>query len=171
VLCRWHVRSSEKGGDEVGYGRKGKGTTVEVVVDAHGLPVAVHTDGADVHETRLVAPVLARRFVSALPARLGADKAYDSDELRGWLARRGIELIARHRANRVKPATQDGRKARRLKRRWKVERVNSWLKAFRRLLARKRACEQVRYEWHAANFEAFVHLACMVVLLRNLKTN
>ena len=164
MLYRWHVRSSEKRGDEVGYGRKGKGTTVEVIVDAHGLhglPVAVHTAGADVHETRLVDPVLARRFVHELPIRLGADKAYDSGQLRGDLARKGIELIARHRANRVKPATQDGRKARRLKRRWKVERTNAWLKAFRRL--------QVRYEWHAANFEAFVYLACMLVLLRSVK--
>jgi len=38
-----------------------------------------------------------------------ADKAYDSDALRERLARRGIELIAPHRSNRKKPATQDGR--------------------------------------------------------------
>ena len=131
-----------------------------VIVDAHGLPIAIHTERADVHETKLVQPALDRRFVRQLPQRLGGDKAYDSDVLRNTLARQDIELIARHRANRIKPATQDGRKARRLARRWKVERTNAWLKAFRRL--------RVRYEWRAANFEALVLLACAIVLLRNL---
>jgi transposase len=131
-----------------------------VIVDAHGLPIAIHTDSAGVHETKLVQSALDRRFVGALPARLGGDKAYDSDKLRQALAKQGIELIARHRQGRAKPATQDGRKARRLARRWKVERANAWLKAFRRL--------RVRHEWHAVNFEALVLLACAMVLLRNL---
>ncbi len=46
------------------------------------------------------------------------DKAYDSDPLDAELAAEGIELIAPHRRNRKKPATQDGRKLRRYKRRW-----------------------------------------------------
>jgi len=53
-------------------------------------------------------------------------------------------MIAAHRKGRKKPKTQDGRKARRLKRRWKVERCNAWLKAYRRL--------RVRHEWHVENF-------------------
>jgi IS5 family transposase len=106
------LANQQRGGDYVGYGRKGKGTTVAVVVEANGLPVAVHTNQADIHETKLVQPALDGRFVSGLPKRLGGDKAYDSDTLRSELAKQGIELIARHRANRTKPATQDGRKAR-----------------------------------------------------------
>ncbi len=46
--------------------------------------------------------------------------------------RRGIELIAPHRSNRKKPATQDGRALRRYKRRWIIERTNAWLGNFRR---------------------------------------
>jgi transposase len=65
-----------------------------------------------------------------------ADKAYDSDALRGRLARRGIELIAPHRSNRKKPAMQDGRALRRYKRRWIIERTNPWLGNFRRSVVR-----------------------------------
>jgi len=49
------------------------------------------------------------------------DKAYDSDPLDERLRAEGIELIAPHKTNRVKPATQDGRKLRRYQRRWKIE--------------------------------------------------
>jgi IS4 transposase len=60
--------------------------------------------------------------------------------------------------NRTKPKTQDGRKLRRYKRRWKVERLFAWLQNFRRLV--------VRYERHADNFLAFLLLACSIILLR-----
>jgi len=36
---------------------------------------------------------------------------------------RGVELIAPHKKNRVKPTTQDGRVLRRYKKRWRVERL------------------------------------------------
>ncbi len=129
-----------------------------MIVEARGLPIAACVAGAHIHETQLVEPVLKARFVEALPERLGGDRAYDSDPLDEKLAQQGIEMIAHHRANRKKPKTQDGRKARRLGRRWKVERCNAWLKAFRRL--------RVRHEWHVENFLGLVHLACALVLLR-----
>lgn len=40
------------------------------------------------------------------------------------LAARGIEMLAPHRSSRRKPKTQDGRKLRRYKQRWKIERLN-----------------------------------------------
>jgi hypothetical protein len=52
-------------------------------------------------------------------------EAYDSDALDAELAAKGVELIARHKRNRVKAATrcreEDKGKLRRYKRRWKVE--------------------------------------------------
>jgi len=53
-------------------------------------------------------------------------KACDSDKLDEAMAHRGIEVIAPHRSNRKSDndnKTQDGRKLRRYKRRWKVERT------------------------------------------------
>jgi len=69
-------------------------------------------------------------------------------------------MIAPHRAGRKKGRTQDERKLRRYKRRWKVERLFAWLGNFRRLV--------VRYERRADNYLGFVRVACMVILLRYL---
>jgi transposase len=82
------------------------------------------------------------------------------DPLDAVLGGRGIEMIAPHRNNRKKGKTQDGRKLRRYKRRWKIERPFAWLGNFRRLV--------VRYERRAENYLGFVRLGCIVILLRYL---
>jgi transposase len=97
-------------------------------------------------------------FLDEDPERLIGDKAYDSDKLDATLKERGIELIAPNRKGRGK--TQDGRRLRRYERRWKVERLFAWLGNFRRLV--------VRYERRALNFLGFVHLGCILILLRAL---
>jgi transposase len=66
--------------------------------------------------------------------------------------------VTNHLRNRKKPATQDGRPLRRYHRRYKVERLFAWLQNFRRLV--------VRYEYHLENFLGFVHLGCILILLR-----
>ena len=88
------------------------------------------------------------------------DKAYDSDPLDASLRSRGVEMVSPHKKNRKKPTTQDGRRLRRYKRRFKVERFFSWLGDFRRLV--------VRWEYHAANYLGFVHLACIRILIEYL---
>jgi transposase len=104
-----------------------------------------------------VEATLASRFILAAPQRLIGDRAYDSDPLDEKLRVEGIELIAPHKSNRVRPATQDGRKLRRYSRRWKIERLNAWLQNFRRVL--------VRYEHIAENYLGWLHLACIILLL------
>jgi transposase len=93
---------------------------------------------------------------------LVGDRAYDFDPLDAQLEAEGIEMNAPHRRrrNRKQPKTRDGRKLRRYKRRWKVERLFAWLGNFRRLV--------VRYERRAENYLGFVHLGCVVILLRYL---
>jgi transposase len=98
-------------------------------------------------------------FTEELPERLIGDKAYDSDPLDDKLAENGVELIAPHRSNRKKPRTQDGRKLRRYRRRWKVERLFAWLQNYRRIL--------VRFDRLVENYIGFVHLGCLVILLRH----
>ena len=128
------------------------------VTDRNGYPGAVAIAAANRHETQLVSTVLSARFTNDLPEKLIGDKAYDSDPLDRQLHAIGIDLIAPHRDNRKRPATQDGRKLRRYRKRWKVERLFAWLQNFRRLI--------VRYEYHDRNFLGFVQLGCMVILLR-----
>jgi transposase len=130
------------------------------VADAAGLPVAVCLASASPHEVKLAETALDSLFISGMPEKLIGDKAYDSDTLDDdLLKKQGVEMIAPHRRNRKKPKTQDGRKLRRHKRRWKVERLFAWLQNFRRLV--------VRYERHADNFLAFLLLACSIILLRS----
>ena len=94
------------------------------------------------------------------PHRVIADRAFDSDALDRSLAEYGVEVIAPHRKNRKpKNKTQDGRKFRRYTRRWKVERFFWWLCNFRRLL--------IRHERSARSYEAFAHLATIIILIRN----
>lgn len=85
------------------------------------------------------------------------DRAADCDPLRARLAMQGVELICHHRGNRRKPPPQDGRAARRLKRRYRIERSISWLFNNRRLV--------VRYEHHDRLFLGFATLSCVLQLI------
>ncbi|MGV3538533.1 MAG: IS5 family transposase [Rufibacter sp.] len=150
---------AKKGGPSVGKTKRGKGTKIMAVSDAGGLVLSVPVESASPHEVNLVGKVLKERFIEPLPEKLIGDKAYDSGPLDEALRQQGIELIAPHRANRVKPKTQDGRKLRRYKRRWKIERFFAWLFNYRRCVT--------RYEYKAENFKAFILLACMMILLKS----
>jgi transposase len=140
-----------------------------VVVDGQGLPLGDHLHSASPAEVRLAEATLATIRVGRRhrpgrprqkPERVITDGGYDSDPLRARLRRRGIELICPHKKNRVRPATQDGRKLRRYKRRWIVERTIGWLGNFRRLV--------VRYDRSLTIYGAFFHIACFMIVLRRV---
>lgn len=129
------------------------------IADARGLPIAVGIASASPHEITLLEETIDNAFLRAVSPRLIGDRAYDSDPVDEKLRReRGIDLIAGHRRNR-KTVTQDGRPLRRVKRRWKVERLFAWLQNYRRLVT--------RWERHEENFLGFVHLGCIAILLRH----
>jgi transposase len=148
----------KKGGQCVGKTRRGKGTRILLLSDAGGLPWGAQIASASPNEVTLVEPLLQARRLHRLPKNFLYDAAADSDPLRSRLLKRGIQLICPHRYNRVKPRTQDARRFRRYRRRYKIERTISWLQRFRRLV--------VRYEYHAHLFLGFVQLACLLILLR-----
>ena len=106
----------------VGKTKRGKGSKIMRVTEAGGVVLSIAIVSASPHEVTLVGKALEERFVDELPEKLIGDKAYDSDVLDECLKQEGIELIAPHRSGRKKKATQDGRKLRRYKRRWKAER-------------------------------------------------
>jgi transposase len=128
------------------------------VADGAGFPLAIYATSASPHEVRLVSVTIEHRLIQEVPEKLIGDKAYDSDPLDAELAQLGIELIAPHKRNRKKAKTQDGRKLQRYKRRWKVERLFAWMHNYRRVV--------VRYEYYLDNFLGFVHLACILILLK-----
>jgi len=159
MLCGRDICSGQKRGRLVGKTKRGKGTKIMGIADGHGLPVALRTESAAPAEVKLVEPTLEQRIVADVPERLIGDKAYDSDRLdQALMQNYGTEMIAPNRAKRTQ--TQDRRPLRRYLRRWKIERLFAWLFNFRRLV--------VRYEYHAENFQGFLHLAAAIILLRYL---
>jgi transposase len=88
------------------------------------------------------------------------DRGYDSNALRQQLAKRGIEPIIPARSNNPHATYQDGRKLRRYRHRWIVERTFAWLGNFRRLV--------VRYDRSIVVYAGFFHLACAMLTLRRV---
>jgi len=136
-----------------------------VVVDGQGVPLGKLLASASPAEVKLLPRTLAtvrvprtgRGRPRSRLCRVIADKGYDSDRARRELKRRGSELICPHRKNRRRPPLQDGRKLRRYRKRWKVERTFAWLGNYRRLV--------VRYEHHIQMYSTFsMSLACSSLL-------
>ena len=128
------------------------------IADASGLPVSLWAGPANTHECKLVEKTVDARFVKGKPRNLIGDMAYDSDQLDQKLKTQRIKLIAPHRRNRRRKATQDGRTLRRYVRRWKVERLFAWLQNYRRC--------GTRYDYYLENYLGFVQLACIVILTK-----
>src|ERR1017187_8436398 len=116
-----------------------------VLVDGQGIPLGAQLASASPAEVTLPestvaavrVPCWGRGRPRQKPKRIIADRAYDSNPLRDRLQKRGIELLVPHRRNRKRWWRQDGRKLRRYRKRWKVERTFAWLQNFRRLLVRQ----------------------------------
>lgn len=164
-ISGWQFCASQKGGAAVGKTKRGKGTKWMVLVDGQGLPLGVRLESASPGEATLAEATLKEVRVPRAkgrprqnPKRVIADRAYDSDPLRERLKKRGIELIAPYRKNNKQRSYEDGRKLRRYKRRWIIERTNAWFGQFRRLL--------VRHEQLLATYRAFFYLACLWITLR-----
>jgi transposase len=131
-----------------------------VLADGAGTPVGVGVASASPAEVSLALPVVENLLEEYAPVRLIGDLGYDSNRLRAELARRGIEPVIPARSNSRNATHQDGRKLRRYRRRWTIERTNAWLQNFRKLT--------IRYERRVMIFLGFVHLACAMIALRRI---
>lgn len=153
----------------MGKTKRGKGTKLMVLADGAGLALGVCVSAASPAEVKLLertrdaVKVKRRRGQKRRPhqpERLSAARGYASNAARALLVKREVEPLIPARSNNRVAAHQDGRKLRRYKRRWSIERTNSRLQNFRRLVARD--------ERKLKNFEALVHLACALVALKKV---
>jgi transposase len=140
-----------------------------VVVDGAGTPLGAYLEAASPSEVTLLEKTLDTVAVGRRgkpgrprkrPDRLVADRGYDSNRLRAALVRRGIEPIIPARRNNRRATHQDGRKLRRYRHRWIVERTFAWLGHFRRLV--------VRYERLVVTYSGLFHLACAMLTLKRV---
>ncbi|MCF3181410.1 IS5 family transposase, partial [Streptomyces polychromogenes] len=135
-----HIRAL-KGGDHVGpspVDRARPGSKHHLIVDRHGIPLAVTLTGGNRHDVTQLLPLLdaippirgLRGRPRCKPRRLYADRGYDFDKYRRLLWRRGINPVIARRG--VAHGSGLG------KVRWVVERAFAWLHQCKRL--------RIRYE-------------------------
>lgn len=149
---------SNIGGDKYGYGWKGKGSNIVLLLNENSAPISILLESAQPHEIRHLETILEHVDEGQLPEKMIGDTAYDSDKHDKILEEKFcVELIAPHRSNRVN-LTQDGRKLRRYKRRYKVEQFFAHLQNFRRVVT--------RYEKISQNFLNFLYLASACILIK-----
>lgn len=140
-----------------------------IATDGQGIPIGLLIESASTHEVKLLERTLREVSIKAKgkpgrprkkPKRVIADKAYDSNDARRKLSKIGIEPIIPARHNNANASHQDGRKLRRYRHRWTVERTISWIQNCRRLV--------VRYERSWEHWLSFIYLACGMLVLRRV---
>ena len=130
---------------------------LEVVIDKSGLPLGMAAAGANVSEQHLLMPALNDVPVPVPDGTpVVADKGHDSDPLRDEMQAAGFEPVIPHRNSRVKPSRNDGRRLRRYRHRWVVERTNSWLHCYRALAVR---WSYFSFMYVGLVYLSFIHMA------------
>jgi len=151
-------------GDQVGpspVNRAHPGSKHHLIVEAHGIPLAVTLTAGNRHDVTQLLPLLdaippirgRRGRPRRRPRELFADRGYDYDKYRRLLRERGITArIARR-------GTTHGSGLGKI--RWVVERGFAWLHAYKRL--------RTRYERRADIHLGLLQLACALICHRHLK--
>jgi IS5 family transposase len=155
------------GGEEIAYGRKGKGILIHSLTDGAGMPLSTRTTPANGDERAQVIPLLdalhVRTGKRGRPRKrlrvLAMDKGYDAKDLRHRLRRRGIrpqipKRVWKSRKPRGRPIKKDVP-------RYQAERTFAWFqRKYRRLV--------VRWERLAACFNAFLAMAMIHMWVHKL---
>jgi len=125
------------------------------------VPIAVVVAGANRHDMKLAGQTLKSIVIERPkptrkhPQNMCMDKGYDFPEVDELVAGWGYTAhIARRGVDQSKSKRVPGYRARR----WVVERTNSWMNRFRRLL--------IRWEKKRKNYLAMIHLACAWITYR-----
>jgi putative transposase len=133
-----------------------------ILVEASGGPLSVVVDGANIHDTKLLAATLEAVVVEQAkptdkaPQYLCLDKGYDNPT--------GEEAVSRHgytpHIRRIGEEKLDSTRSRKRypARRWVVERTLAWLSKCRAIL--------VRYDKKARNYLGMLKLACILLWYR-----
>ena len=151
--CSWRKRGNQNQ-EALGRSRGGFSTKIHLRTNAQGNPLTFDVTGGEAHEVKGYDALM--ELCDLHPDKLLGDKGYDSDEIRGDLAARGIEPVIPARSNRKTSITYD-REA--YKRRNLIERCVNRLKQFRRVAT--------RYEKTA---RAFVSMLCIAATRLWIKT-
>lgn len=166
----WQAVDAMMGKARMGGGKRGpnptdrakQGTKKSLHVERSGGPLGLAVEGANVHDTKLLAPTLEATVIErpdpeALPQHLCLDKAYDNPTGTAACEAGGyIPHIRRIGEEKLDDAGEKSHPARR----WVVERTLAWLSKCRAIL--------VRYDKKPENYEGLIQLACALLWSRRL---
>jgi putative transposase len=137
------------------------GTQRSVLTDGSGVPIGLAVDGANRHDFKLTRETIERIAIerpdppAEAPQGMCLDKGYDDDEVRDLLSEFGFTAHIHARGAEAQALKQEtGFTARR----WVVERTQSWMNRFRRVL--------IRWDKKVRNYLGFLHLACAYITYR-----
>lgn len=132
-----------------------------LLTEGAGVPIGVAVDGANRHDSKMVAttlesiPIKRPRATRKDPQGICLDKGYDFDSVRALVKEFGYTA---HIKARGEEATAIKRCVRFKARRWVVERTHSWMNRFRRILT--------RWEKKMENYLGLLHLVCAIITYR-----
>lgn len=140
------------------------GTKRHVLTDGQGIPLSVVITAANTYDMKAAMHTLdniaVKRPFSKIYRKnqnLCLDKGYDFQEIENEVIEKGYLPHIRHRGEQSIMKDSNHHHA---KRRWVVERTNSWHNRFRKLL--------VRYEKKLENYFALVCLGCCILIYRRI---
>lgn len=136
----------------IGISRGGRSTKIHAIVDALGNPIHVQLSAGSVHDSTVAEEML--NTVQITGSTVLADKAYGAWKLREYIANCDADFCIPPKSNETDPWFCDWWL---YKERHLVETFFLKLKEFRRVAT--------RYDKLAKRFLAFVHLACIRILL------
>lgn len=133
-----------------------------MLIDGAGVPLAIVAAGANTHDCKLNAQTLDAIAVPRpmptveRPQHLYRDKGYDDAAVRELDAQLGFTTHIKGRGQAVREVAKGPE---RQARRWAVERTQSWMNRFRRIL--------VRWEKKPQNYLGLLHLVCGIIAWRH----
>ena len=136
------------------------GTKLSIISDIKGLPADLVVGKGNMHDLHFV-PKHVKNTAGIRKNILNLDKGYTSKDLRRNLRNKGIKVNMETRAKdyTAKRGPKFTFDAEKYKVRFQIERLNGWIKSFKRL--------RTRVEYKACMFKALVYLAVIIVLMRN----
>lgn len=130
-----------------------------VIVEGHGWPIGVGVYGANRNEAGVAEHTFESLLRAPRPLNILGDTAYSSQPLTERLRKRFKVILTAKPKRHYVNFFHDGRRSRRQRRRWKVERGIAWLRNYHRL--------ETRWDIKSANFLGFAQLACSMNLIEH----
>jgi len=136
------------------------GTKISVFSDINGLPADVEFGKGSKHDNKFLDKHI-KNTAGRRRKVLNMDKVYVSADFRRKMRNKGIYVNMQTRAGDYtrKRGPKFGFDKEKYKVRFQIERLNGWIKAFKRL--------RTRLEYRVSSFKAFAYLAFIIVLVRN----